>query len=233
VVLDDAADEAQVRPLLPAGHRCAVVITSWSPLPTLGRTSRAVLDALPDDDACELLTRVAGREMGFGSAVAARTVVRLCGNLPLAVRAAGAWLAVRPHWSVARLAADLAPEGTRLDRLRCGDLDVRASLLGSYTRLSERQRLTFRSASVVSRRWFSATEVAAALIRPLDEVRHDLDALADAHLLVVAGDRAVRYRFPALAGILARELRGGGVARASTGTGEPAAAFARQVSRAG
>ncbi|MGH3973414.1 MAG: BTAD domain-containing putative transcriptional regulator, partial [Pseudonocardiaceae bacterium] len=128
ILLDDAACEAQLRPLLPGIPGCAVLVTSRTRMASLNVTRLVNLDILEPDHAVELLARVAGPLRVAAEPGAAKEIVRLCGFLPLAVRIAGARLGARPHWRLDRLEADLADERTRLDQLRLGDLEVRASL---------------------------------------------------------------------------------------------------------
>src|SRR5207244_12236617 len=60
VVLENAADAAQVRPLLPAGPGCAVLLTSRAVLSGIDGARHLRLDALPPSEATELLGRLAG-----------------------------------------------------------------------------------------------------------------------------------------------------------------------------
>jgi hypothetical protein len=128
VLLDNARDAAQVRPLLPASPTCLTLVTSRQVLASLDGAEHLHLDVLPPDDAVRLLHQVAGRERSPRTDAAAERVVRSCGYLPLAVRIAGARLAARPHWTVPALAARLAGADRRLDELQVHDMDVRRSL---------------------------------------------------------------------------------------------------------
>ncbi|MDQ4094314.1 MAG: NB-ARC domain-containing protein, partial [Actinomycetota bacterium] len=105
IVLDNAACEAQLRPLLPGTPGCAVLITSRARLAGLNGSRLVDLDILEFDQAVELLARVAGPLRVAAEPGAAREIVRLCGFLPLAVRIAGARLGARPHWRLERLEA--------------------------------------------------------------------------------------------------------------------------------
>jgi hypothetical protein len=121
VVLDNAASEAQVRPLLPASPGCAVLVTSRARLSGLEAAHPLTLDVLEADQAVELLATLAGPGRVAAEPEAAATIVGLCGWLPLAVRIAGARLAGRPQWRLALLAERLADEHRRLDELATGD----------------------------------------------------------------------------------------------------------------
>ncbi|WP_285735830.1 AfsR/SARP family transcriptional regulator [Kitasatospora phosalacinea] len=140
LVLDDAADAAQVRPLLPAGPGCAVLVTSRSPMHTLDRTLHLRLDPLSEHDSIALVERTAGRATVDRSVVAIEQadlarLVRLCGRLPLALRIAGARLATRRTLPVRGLVGRLEEHEDRLDELELDDLSIRQSLALTYDSL--------------------------------------------------------------------------------------------------
>lgn len=208
ILLDNAACEAQLRPLLPGTPGCAVLVTSRMRLAGLNGTRRVDLDVFTPDQALELLARVAGPQRVAAQPGAAREIVRLCGSLPLAVRVAAARLGAREHWSLSRLEAELADEQHRLDALRLGDLDVRASLALSYQRLDALPRRTFRLLGLLEIRDFDPW-VAAALLNVSQAKAEELvDTLVDRHLLEMTGPDAsgrVRYRLPGLLRAYSRE----------------------------
>ncbi|WP_329084774.1 AfsR/SARP family transcriptional regulator [Streptosporangium sp. NBC_01469] len=172
VLLDDAADEAQIEPLIPAGNGCAVVVTSRGALTALPGAQRLALGVLGTAAAVRLLGTITGRvELAADTATAGR-LAELCGHLPLALRIAGARLAARPHWSVDRLVSRLAAEHDRLDELTHGTLSVRASLALGYSGLDEPSRTLFRRLGLVETPDFAGW-VAAAL---LDTGPHDTGA---------------------------------------------------------
>ncbi|AQZ65179.1 Signal transduction response regulator [[Actinomadura] parvosata subsp. kistnae] len=142
VVLDEAVEEAQLRPLLPGTPRGAVLVTSRSRLPALEGAERLALDLPGEKDARMLLERVAGPGRIGTAPGAAEQILRSCGRLPLAIRVAGARLATRPVWPVSELATRLAGRG--LDELVVGGLDVRATFEPSYAALPESARHAFR-----------------------------------------------------------------------------------------
>jgi DNA-binding SARP family transcriptional activator/tetratricopeptide (TPR) repeat protein len=208
VVLDNAADEAQVRPLLPGGPGCAVLVTGRARLAALAGARRLDLDVLDPGQATELLGRVAGPERITAEPDAAQAIAELCGHLPLAVRVAGARLAVRRHWRLADLAGLLADERRRLDELAIADIEVRASLALSYEGLDPEGRRLFRRLGLLAAPTVTAWVAAAALDGPLAEAERLLDGLADAHLAGALGTDAngqVRYRFHDLIRLYARE----------------------------
>jgi len=208
VVLDNAADEAQVRPLLPGSAGSAVLVTSRSRLAGLEGARTFALDVLPADEAVELLGRVAGRDRVDRDGRGAARVVRLCGYLPLAVRIAGARLASRPHWSLAALADLLADESTVLSALEIGDLGVRASFQISVRELPEDLQRLFRMLGLLEAPDFPAWTASALLHRGPAQAAADIERLVDAQLVEVAGADAagqLRYRFHDLIRVYARE----------------------------
>ncbi|MEV7214212.1 BTAD domain-containing putative transcriptional regulator [Kitasatospora cineracea] len=133
LVLDDAADPAQVRPLLPATPGCAVLVTGRTPMHTLDHALHLRLDALSERDSIALVERTAGRSTADRSVVAIEQadlarLVRLCGRLPLALRIAGARLAARRTLPVRGLVGRLEEPADRLDELELDDLSIRQSL---------------------------------------------------------------------------------------------------------
>jgi len=112
LVLDNAASAAQVGPLLPAGAGCAVLVTSRAVLPTLDAEPVA-LDVLDEAAAVRLLALAAGTRPVAEDRRLATEVARRCGCHPLALRIAGARLAGRPDWSLARFAARLGDQRRR------------------------------------------------------------------------------------------------------------------------
>lgn len=134
LLMDNARDRAQVEPLIPpAGSLLLVTSRFHFALPGLFVRD---LDELPDEDACNLLLRIAPR---IGSA--ADEIARLCGRLPLALRLAGSALAERPNLSSADYARRLKEGKERLD-------PVEASLNLSYELLSEDRRRLWRLLAV-------------------------------------------------------------------------------------
>lgn len=211
VVLDSAAEEAQVRPLLPATPGSAVLITSRALLGGLAATHAMVLDVLPRDQAVELLAKVVGAERVAAEPKAARTIVELCGYLPLAVRIAGAKLDVGGRAPLAVLARRLAGEHGRLAELKLRDLEVRASFARNYEDLDEDERRTFRLLGLLKAPDFSAWVATALLDVDLTRAEELIERLIGAEVLEVAQtaqetpNGQVRYRFHDLLRILARE----------------------------
>jgi DNA-binding SARP family transcriptional activator len=155
VVLDDARDSEQIRPLLPGGSSSLVLITSRVRLDGLvaGLAARLlVLSTLGPNAAERLIEETAGMVGGGASRDRAlrRRLAELCGHLPLALRIVGARLAARPQWSLGDLVEELTDEHTRLGALHLEDADmsVRAALDVTYRALGTTLAETFRMAGV-------------------------------------------------------------------------------------
>jgi tetratricopeptide (TPR) repeat protein len=207
VILDNASDETQVRPLLP-GPRGEALITSRAQLRDLQAVRRIMLDVLRRDQAVELLAKVIGQERVAAEPDSALTIVELCGYLPLAVRIAGAKLATSGHAPLAVLAGQLAGEHSRLAELRTGDPEVRASFTLNYHDLSSDERRIFRLLSLLRTPHFSAWVAAALLDGQLDEAEDLIDRLVKAQVLEVARQTRTGedcYRFHDLLRVFARE----------------------------
>ncbi|GHH43065.1 AfsR/SARP family transcriptional regulator [Lentzea cavernae] len=143
VVLDDAATEGQVLPLLPGSSTCAVVVTSRSRLTGLPGARQVELDVLDAQQSLRLLGMVVGEHRVTREPEAAAALVRTVGGLPLALRIIAARLAARPHWTLASMVLRLASERHRLDELAHGELTIRASLALTHDGLDRRSRVLF------------------------------------------------------------------------------------------
>lgn len=207
LVLDDAADEAQIRPLIPADSSCAVLVTSRHRLRGLewGRAER--LDAFSESESRRLLNTVVGTERINAEADAAETLAAHCGGLPLALRIVGAQLIDRPHWTLADMVDRMAAERGRLDWLAAGDVAVRASLSLSYERLGPNHQRLFRRLGLLQVPTFAAWVAAALVDVDLATGERLLEDLVSTHLVEPAG-RAVggpRYRLHDLLRVFATE----------------------------
>jgi hypothetical protein len=183
-------------------------VTSRSRLAALPGSHAVPLGALPPGQATGLLAAVIGAGRAEAEPDAVAEVARLCGYLPLALRIAGARLASRPAWKVSWLASRLADESKRLDLLRAGDLEVRASFALSYDSRDEAEQLAFRTLGLLPAD-FPAWNLAALLDTDADEAERLLDQLADAALADIAGVDAtglIRYQLHDLLRDFAREL---------------------------
>ncbi|MGP3953588.1 ATP-binding protein [Streptomyces sp. 7N604] len=192
VLLDDAATAAQVRPLLPAGQSVTVVTSRWRmPGLTVDGCYEVHLDPLATEAAVELLEFTLGDGRVAAQPDEARALVELCAGLPLAVRIAGARLAVRPRRRITAMVRALTDEHDRLGALAIkGDHNVRATLDLSYQELPPDAARLYRLLGLHPGPEFSSTAAAAALAGDAADL---LDVLYDANLLIDAGEE--RYRF--------------------------------------
>src|SRR5207302_1938507 len=142
-----------------------------------GLNSGAGAPASPDDVVARLLTAagvaadripagLAGAERVAGNPEAAEQIVRDCGGLPLAIKAAGSRLAATPGMSLDHLGQQLVNHDTRLDLLRYGKLDVRARYHSTYRQLNDRDQAAFRLISLLRQSSFTADEVSPVLGQP-------------------------------------------------------------------
>ncbi|GAA1368115.1 AfsR/SARP family transcriptional regulator [Catellatospora chokoriensis] len=182
ILLDNAVDAAQVRPLLPGVGGNLVLVTSRRALTALDGAARLALDVLPEADAAELLDRIAGsalRADGDG----ALALARLCGRLPLALRIAAARLAARPDWSAADLVERLVDERSRLDELHSDDMAVRSCFHASYRVLDPVAARAFRMAGLARVPQLSVAALGALLDAPASVAASALDRLVEARLV--------------------------------------------------
>ncbi|MER6917239.1 tetratricopeptide repeat protein [Streptomyces sp. NPDC000594] len=204
LVLDNAADENQIRPLLPGTGTSLTIVTSRNSLTGLEAIHRVDLPLLRREEAVELLTRIVGPERVAREAQAARDLADRCGRLPLALRIAGQRLAARPQETLTKLTELLEHEERRLDLLQSGDRQVRAAFALSYGQLDTTARLLWRRCALAAGPDVSPETAAQLAGIPLREAELRLDGLCDRGLLQ-ADPTAERYRFHDLLGLFAAE----------------------------
>jgi tetratricopeptide (TPR) repeat protein/DNA-binding SARP family transcriptional activator len=188
LVLDDARDANQVRPLLPGDPGCAVLVTSRDRLTGLIASHgahRLTLDTLTPSESVVLLGRILGPDRVAAEPQAARELAELCGLLPLALRIAAANLIGQPDQSINSYVAELS-SGDRLAGLAVEDdphLAVGAAFDCSYQRLGPDARRLFRLLGLIPGPEVTAGAAAAlAGMSPPQAVRL-LGRLASAHLI--------------------------------------------------
>ena len=227
VVLDNARDAAQVRPLLPGSASCAVLVTTRSRMPDLASTKLVDLNVLDDDEALKLFVKVVGEERAAAEPEATAELLDACAGLPLAIRICAARLVTRSGWTIRAMASRLRDEHRRLDEMRAGDLAVRASFEVSFTSLpasTDKQGIDPARAFCLLGLWhgpsISAAAAAALFGIPQYSAEDVLEILVDTHLLEsTAPDR---YRFHDLLRVYASER-----AAADLSAGDRAAAVSR------
>ncbi|MFB7366171.1 AfsR/SARP family transcriptional regulator [Streptomyces hydrogenans] len=202
VLLDNARDAAQIRPLLPGTAGCAALVTSRIRMVDLAGAHLVDLDVMSPEEALQLFTRIVGEERVRAEREAALDVVAACGFLPLAIRIAASRLAARRTWTVSVLAAKLADERRRLDELQAGDLAVKATFELGYGQLEPAQARAFRLLGLADGPDISLAAAAAVLDLPLWDAEDLLEALVDTSLLESAAPG--RYRYHDLVRLYAR-----------------------------
>ncbi|MFF3559556.1 ATP-binding protein [Streptomyces sp. NPDC002574] len=203
VVLDNAASEEQVRPLLPGNGASTALITTRRLLAGLEGVRRLGLGPLPLGESRELMTAILGEREHADEKLALTNLVELCGGLPLAVRIIANRLVSRPGWDAVELAARLADEERRLDQFTAGDLKVAGAFRMSYEQLPDPARRVFRRLAAVPGRSFDAALASTVGEMTLEDAWTALDALVDLGLLQDA--TAGRYFFHDLVRLFARE----------------------------
>lgn len=202
VLLDNARDAAQVRPLLPGTAGCAALVTSRIRMLDLAGAYLVDLDVMSPEEALQLFTKIVGEERVGAERQSALDVVAACGFLPLAIRIAASRLASRRTWTVSVLAAKLADERRRLDELQAGDLAVKATFELGYGQLEPAQARAFRLLGLPDGSDISLAAAAAVLDLPLQETEDLLESLVDTSLVESAAPG--RYRYHDLVRLYAR-----------------------------
>lgn len=202
VLLDNAHDAAQIRPLLPGTAGCAALVTSRVRMVDLAGAHLVDLDVMSPEEALQLFTLIVGEERVRSEREAALDVVAACGFLPLAIRIAASRLASRRTWTVSVLAAKLADERRRLDELQAGDLAVKATFELGYGQLEPAQARAFRLLGLADGPDISLAAAAALLNLETHAAEDVLESLVDTSLLESAAPG--RYRYHDLVRLYAR-----------------------------
>jgi DNA-binding SARP family transcriptional activator/Tfp pilus assembly protein PilF len=189
VVLDNARDAEQVRPLLPGAPGCLVLVTSRDQLAGLVALDGAVpltLDLLTQDEAHDLLIRHLGHDRVARERTVADELIDLCARLPLALNIAAAHAALHPNRPLAAFADELRDTHRRLDALTTGEAtaDVRAVFSWSYHTLTPGSARVFRLLGVHPGPDISLLAAAGLAGHDPDSTRHTLDELTRAHLII-------------------------------------------------
>jgi DNA-binding SARP family transcriptional activator len=208
VVLDDASDAEQVRPLIPSGPAC-VLITSrrqQSGLVVRDGAHRISLAPLEPRESLELLGYLAGKERLVGRHEEAERLTELCGHSPLALRIVAEQLAADPELPLQRQLERYGSGRGRLDRLAVAD-DATDSLhsvfAASYFELPAEAARMFRILGRCESPLITLSTAASLSGTTRTRAERLLDVLVDNHLLERIGRH--RYRFPALIGVYAAE----------------------------
>ncbi|MBP0936381.1 tetratricopeptide repeat protein [Streptomyces sp. KCTC 0041BP] len=193
IVLDNAADVAQVRPLLPASSNSLVLITSRTRMVELDGCDWMSVGVMSPPDSRALVREALGRSRTEREPEAVEALAELCGHLPLALRIATARLRNRPRWTVRHLVDRLADGTRRLDELRSGERSVEAALRLSYRAMRKEHRDAFRLLGLHPGAEIDVHSAAALLGCGVREAEDVLEHLLDAHL--VGQHEIGRYAF--------------------------------------
>jgi DNA-binding SARP family transcriptional activator len=195
VVLDDAASERQVLPLLPGSPRCAVVVTSRVRPTDLPGATLVRVGSMSLPDALGLLTKALGPDRAREQPDELTRLAELCAGEPLALRLAAARLAARPHWPVGRLVGRMSEEGRRLTELSHGGQDLTGTIRQTYDRLGGQAQRLLRRVSLLSTAGFAGWVCAPVLAVAEDDADDALAELVNAGLLDVERDADGQVRF--------------------------------------
>jgi DNA-binding SARP family transcriptional activator len=188
ILLDNARDAGQVRPLLPASPGSVVIVTSRNSLHGLAASEGAIqipLEVLGDDDAEALLRARLGAERLAREPGAVGQLLSRCAGLPLALSIVAARAAARPHTSLTVLAAAMADSTSLLDALETGDpaIGVRAVISWSYQQLSAPAARMFRLLGIHPGPDISVPAAASLAATSAAGARQSLDELTSVSLL--------------------------------------------------
>ncbi|MEV3932950.1 MULTISPECIES: BTAD domain-containing putative transcriptional regulator [unclassified Streptomyces] len=204
LILDDALDTGQIRPLLPGTGGVTVLVTSRRRLTALDGSVPLSLDVMPQEDAVTLFGRITGEERAAREPDQVARAVELCGHLPLAVRMAATRLRDRPAMRAGDLVTRLTGTTSRMRCLRTAERDLMPLLRVSYLRLSPAERRYSRLLSLHPAASFDLDRAAAVTGLGPDDAEQLVDVLLDNNL--IRQDAAARFSFHALVRDCTREL---------------------------
>lgn len=196
IVLDDARDAEQVRPLLPGPGGSAVMITARQRLYGLAYVHWLKLGGLGEDDSVALLERLIGVGRVRPELADVRELVRRTAGLPQVLQAVGARIGSRPGWSIAEAKQRLgrpAP-GSPVLPPECGAIE--RPYASAMEQLSPAQARAFRLLSMADGPDISLAAASAVLDLPLGDTAALLESLVDVHLLEPGGLDRYYYHEP-------------------------------------
>nr|WP_280101515.1 tetratricopeptide repeat protein [Stackebrandtia nassauensis] len=184
LLLDNAAGEQQIRPLLPGTPGNLALITSRRRFGELDDARLVSLGLLSVEHGVDFFVRASGlRKPDAAQLDVIGRIVEQCGRLPLAIRIAAHQLRRRSSWTLDELHVRLSHESRRLETLSVRDRSVSAAFHISYQDLDVEQQRTFRMLSVFPQPLFDAQAAATVADIPLHTAQRQLDDMVDAHLL--------------------------------------------------
>jgi DNA-binding SARP family transcriptional activator/tetratricopeptide (TPR) repeat protein len=186
LVLDDARNSAQIRPLLPGSGSSAVLVTSRASLADLAGAKLAPLRAFDPAESHALFVAIVGADRAAAEPDGTQDILRACDGLPMAVRIAASRLASQPGWSIGQLGQLLTSQQRRLAELSVGDTAVRATFEVSYLALPDSlpsPARIFRLYGSAGLRTLSLPALAALAGVPVADTGQALASLLGVHLL--------------------------------------------------
>ncbi|WP_016905649.1 AfsR/SARP family transcriptional regulator [Streptomyces xiaopingdaonensis] len=183
LLLDNAVDEAQIRPLLTPSSDVLTLITSRSLLVDLDGAHSVSLGTMSPQDSTALVVAVLGAARAEAEPEAVAELTSLCGHLPLALRIAAARLRKRPRWTVRYLVDRLRDDTHRLAELNAGERSVEVTLRLSYEGLEAGHRKAFRLLGQYPGPELDVHTAAALLDAPTRDAEDTLEYLLDVHLM--------------------------------------------------
>jgi DNA-binding SARP family transcriptional activator/tetratricopeptide (TPR) repeat protein len=189
VVLDNAMDAQQVRPLLPGSSSCVVLVTSRDQLAGLVAVDGArtlPLDVLSTAVSRRLIARRLGEARVAAESAAVDSIIQSCGQLPLALSIVAARASINPWFSLAQLADELEAASGTLDQFDGGEqaVDVRAVFSWSYQGLTEQVAQLFRQLALTPGPDVSTAATASLAAMTVGEICPLLSQLARANLIM-------------------------------------------------
>lgn len=203
ILLDNARDAAQVRPLLPGSGTSTVVVTSRNPMATLDGATRLRLSQLDSAEARQLLERLLGSDRVAQDPEAADRLTALCDRLPMALCIAAARLAAHPTWTLRHFASRLEDRSRRLGELVQDDRAVRTGLGLALDDLDAAETRILLLVALLDVPDVTTPLTAALAAVPAVEAARTLETLGESHLLEEVGAR--RYVLHDLTRLVARE----------------------------
>ncbi|MHC0433212.1 AfsR/SARP family transcriptional regulator [Streptomyces sp. O3] len=204
LVLDDALDADQIRPLLPSGAGSRVLVAGRRRLAELDAERRVTVEPLESGAAVSLLTHLVGEGRAGQEPEATRRLAGLCDGLPLALRIAGSRLQNRRTWTVEYLVGRMAGDERLLGELSVGDRSVEAAFRLSYDQITAEQQRGFRALGLAPTVEFDVLTPTGMLGWPPHDAERVLESLVDASLL--QQPRPGRYRLHDLVRVHARRV---------------------------
>ncbi|WP_328316164.1 AfsR/SARP family transcriptional regulator [Streptomyces sp. NBC_00388] len=180
LLLDNAASETQIVPLLPPGNGSLALITSRRRLYGLDGTEPCPVSRMSAADSRKLIERLLGD--GLEPEATERLIVH-CGGLPLALRLAAAKLRSRPTWTLSHLVERLGDVHRRPAELQAGDRSVQSVLQLSFCALTDAQRDALCVLTLLPDASMDAYEAAVVLDTSPPEAELLLESLLDVNLL--------------------------------------------------